>query len=96
MSDRLKIMAVEEQQMDELIQELKRLRDRAENTDDMNGEYACESMDESVGEAIMECLHEMDSYECLKVLKNSLGLYTFKELVQRFKEICVKYGIKEN
>lgn len=87
---------MEEQQIDELVQELNRLRDLAENTDDMNGEYACESMDESIGEAIMECLHEMDSYECLEVLKKSLGLYTLKEVVQRFKEICVKYGIKEN
>lgn len=87
---------MEEQQIDELVQELNRLRDLAENTDDMNGEYACESMDESIDEAIMECLHEMDTYECLEVLKKSLGLYTLKELVQRFKETCVKYGIKEN
>lgn len=87
---------MEEQQIDELIQELNRLRDLAENTDNMNGEYACESMDESIGEATMECLHEMDLYECLEVLKKSLGLYTIKELVQRFKEICTKYDIKEN
>ena len=74
------------------INELRRLRNLAENTDNMNGE----SMDESINEEIMKCLQEMNPYERLEVLKNSLGLYTLKELVQGFKETCKHYGIKDN
>lgn len=87
---------LEQQQINELVQELRRLKNLAENTDNMNGEYACESMDESVNEAIAECLYEMNLYERLEVLKNSLGLHTLKELVQSFKETCEEYGIKKN
>lgn len=87
---------MEEQQIDELIQELNRLRDLAEDTDNMNGEYACQSMDESVDETIMFALEEMDSYERLELLKNALGVHALEELVKSFKETCVKYSIKEN
>ena len=87
---------MEEQQIDELVQELNRLRDLAEDTENMNGEYACQSMDESLDESIMFCLQEMDRYERLELLKNALGVHTLEELVKSFKETCVKYGIKEN
>ena len=78
------------------INELRRLRNLAENTDNMNGEYACEEMDESINEEIAKCLQEMNPYERLEILKNSLGLHTLKELVQGFKETCKHYGIKDN
>ena len=87
---------MEEQQIDELVQELNKLRDLAEDTENMNGEYACQSMDESLDESIMFCLQEMDRYERLELLKNALGVHTLEELVKSFKETCVKYGIKEN
>lgn len=87
---------MEEQQIDELVQELNKLRDLAEDTENMNGEYACQSMDESLDESIMFCLQEMDRYERLELLKNALGTHTLEELVKSFKETCVKYGIKEN
>ncbi len=95
MTNEIQEKQLEQQQINELVQELRRLKNLAENADDMNGEYACESMDESINEAVAECLHEMDSYECLEVLKNSLGLHTLKELVQGFKETCKHYNIKE-
>ena len=87
---------MKEQQIDELVQELNKLRDLAEDTENMNGEYACQSMDESLDESIMFCLQEMDRYERLELLKNTLGVHTLEELVKSFKETCVKYGIKEN
>lgn len=87
---------MEQQQIDELVQELNRLRYLAEDTENMNGEYACQSMDESLDESIMFCLQEMDRYERLELLKNTLGVHTLEELVKSFKETCVKYGIKEN
>ena len=87
---------MEEQQIDELVQELNKLRDLAEDTENMNGEYACQSMDESLDESIMFCLQEMDRYERLELLKNALGVHTLEELVKSFKETCVRYGIKEN
>ena len=96
MKNEIQEKQLEQQQINELVQELHKLRNLAENTDDMNSEYACEEMDESVNEEIAKCLQEMNPYERLEVLKNSLGLYTLKELVQGFKETCVKYGIKEN
>lgn len=87
---------MEEQQIDELVQELNRLRDIAEDTENMNGEYACQSMDESLDESIMFCLQEMNTYERLELVKNALGLHSLQELVKSFKWICEKYGIKEN
>lgn len=87
---------MEEQQIDELVQELNRLRDLAEDTENMNGEYACQSMDESLDESIMFCLQEMNTYERLELVKNALGVHALKELVQGFKETCEHYGIKEN
>lgn len=96
MKNEIQEKQLEQQQINELVQELRKLRNLAENTDGMDGEYACEEMDESINEAVAECLHEMDSYECLEVLKNSLGLYTLKELVQGFKETCKHYDIKDN
>ena len=87
---------MKEQQIDELVQELNKLRDLAEDTENMNGEYACQSMDESLDESIMFCLQEMDRYERLELLKNTLGVHTLEELVKSFKETCIKYGIKEN
>ena len=87
---------MKEQQIDELVQELNKLRDLAEDTENMNGEYACQSMDESLDESIMFCLQEMDRYERLELLKNTLGVHTLEELVKSFKETCIKYDIKEN
>ena len=87
---------MEEQRINELVQELNRLRDLAEDTENMNGEYACQSMDESLDESIMFCLQEMDTYERLELLKNALGVHTLEELVRGFKETCEHYGIKEN
>lgn len=95
MKNEIQEKQLEQQQINELVQKLHKLRNLAENTDDMNSEYACEEMDESINEEIMKCLQEMNSYERLEVLKNSLGLYTLKELVQGFKETCKHYGIKE-
>ena len=95
MKNEIQEKQLEQQQINELVQELHKLRNLAENTDDMNSEYACEEMDESVNEEIAKCLQEMNPYERLEVLKNSLGLYTLKELVQGFKETCKRYGIKE-
>lgn len=88
--------SMEQQQINELVQELCKLRNLAENTNDMNGEYACEEMDESINEAVIECLQDMDSYERLEVLKNALGTHTLGELIKSFKETCAKYNIKEN
>lgn len=96
MKNEIQEKQLEQQQINELVQELHKLRNLAENTDDMNGEYACQSMDESINEEIMKCLQEMNPYERLEVLKNSLGLYTLKELVQGFKETCKYYDIKKN
>ena len=96
MKNEIQEKQLEQQQINELVQELRKLRNLAENTDNMDGEYACESMDESVNEEIAKCLQEMNPYERLEVLKNSLGLYTLKELVQGFKETCKHYGIKKN
>lgn len=96
MKNEIQEKQLEQQQINELVQELHKLRNLAENTDDMNSEYACEEMDESVNEEIAKCLQEMNPYERLEVLKNSLGLYTLKELVQGFKETCKHYGIKKN
>lgn len=95
MKNEIQEKQLEQQQINELVQELCRLKNLAENADDMNGEYACESMDESVNEAIAKCLYEMNPYERLEILKNSLGLHTLKELVQGFKETCERYDIKE-
>lgn len=95
MKNEIQEKQLEQQQINELVQELHKLRNLAENTDDMNGEYACEKMDESVNDEIMKCLQEMNPYERLEVLKNSLGLYTLKELVQGFKETCKYYDIEE-
>ena len=95
MKNEIQEKQLEQQQINELVQELHKLRNLAENTDDMNSEYACEEMDESVNEEIAKCLQEMNPYERLEVLKNSLGLYALKELVQGFKETCKRYGIKE-
>ena len=96
MKNEIQEKQLEQQQINELVQELHKLRNLAENTDGMNSEYACEEMDESVNEEIAKCLQEMNPYERLEVLKNSLGLYTLKELVQGFKETCKHYGIKKN
>ena len=96
MKNEIQEKQLEQQQINELVQELCKLRNLAENTDNMDGEYACESMDESINEEIMKCLQEMNPYERLEVLKNSLGLYALKELVQGFKETCKHYGIKKN
>ena len=96
MKNEIQEKQLEQQQINELVQELHKLRNLAENTDDMNSEYACESMDESINEEIVKCLQEMNPYERLELLKNSLGLYTLKELVQGFKETCKHYGIKKN
>ena len=96
MKNEIQEKQLEQQQIIELVQELCKLRNLAENTDNMDGEYACESMDESINEEIMKCLQEMNPYERLEVLKNSLGLYALKELVQGFKETCKHYGIKKN
>lgn len=85
-----------EQQINKLVQELCKLRNLAENTNDMNGEYACEEMDESINEEIMKCLQEINPYERLELLKNALGVHTLKELVQGFKETCEHYDIKGN
>lgn len=95
MKNEIQEKQLEQQQINELVQELCKLRNLAENTNDMNGEYACEEMDECINEEIMKCLQEMNPYERLEVLKNSLGLYTLKELAQGFKETCKHYGIKE-
>ena len=95
MKNEIQKKQLEHQPINELVQELHKLRNLAENTDDMNSEYACGEMDESINEEIMKCLQEMNPYERLEVLKNSLGLYTLKELVQGFKETCKHYGIKE-
>ena len=95
MKNEIQEKQLEQQQINELVQELHKLRNLAENTDDMNSEYACEEMDESVNEEIAKCLQEMNPYERLEVLKNSLGLYALKELVKGFKETCKHYGIKE-
>ena len=76
MKNEIQEKQLEQQQINELVQELHKLRNLAENTDDMNSEYACEEMDESVNEEIAKCLQEMNPYERLEVLKNSLGLYT--------------------
>lgn len=95
MKNEIQKKQLEQQPINELVQELHKLRNLAENTDDMNSEYACGEMDESINEEIMKCLQEMNPYERLEVLKNSLGLYTLKELVQGFKETCKHYGIKE-
>ena len=96
MKNEIQEKQLEQQQINELVQELCKLRNLAENTDNMDGEYACESMDESINEEIVKCLQEMNPYERLEVLKNSLGLYALKELVQGFKETCKHYGIKKN
>ena len=96
MKNEIQKKQLEQQQINELVQELHKLRNLAENTDDMNSEYACEEMDESVNEEIAKCLQEMNPYERLEVLKNSLGLYALKELIQGFKETCKHYGIKKN
>ena len=82
MKNEIQEKQLEQQQINKLVQELHKLRNLAENTDDMNSEYACEEMDESVNEEIAKCLQEMNPYERLEVLKNSLDLYTLKELVQ--------------
>lgn len=95
MKNEIQEKQLEQQQINELVQELHKLRNLAENTDDMNGEYACEKMDESVNDEIVKCLQEMNPYERLEVLKNSLGLYTLEELVQGFKETCKYYDIEE-
>ena len=95
MKNEIQEKQLEQQQINELVQELHKLRNLAENTDGMNSEYACETMDESINEEIMKCLQEMNPYKRLEVLKNSLGLYTLKELVQGFKETCKHYGIEE-
>ena len=95
MKNEIQEKQLEQQQINELVQELHKLRNLAENTDNMDGEYACESMDESINEEIVKCLQEMNPYERLEVLKNSLDLYALKELVQGFKETCKHYGIKE-
>ena len=92
MKNEIQEKQLEQQQINELVQELHKLRNLAENTDDMNSEYACEAMDESINEEIMKCLQEMNPYERLEVLKNSLGL---KEVIQKFKEICEQYNIQE-
>ena len=84
---------MEQNRIDELVQELNDLRDLAEES---NNDYACESMDISLDESIMFCLQEMDRYERLNFIKNTLGVHTLKELVQGFKETCEHYGIKEN
>ena len=84
---------MEQNRIDELVQELNDLRDLAEES---NNDYACESMDISLDESIMFCLQEMDRYERLNFIKNTLGVHTLEELVKSFKETCVKYGIKEN
>lgn len=95
MKNEIQEKQLEQQQINELVQELHKLRNLAENTDDMNGEYACEKMDESVNDEIVKCLQEMNPYERLEVLKNSLGLHTLEELVQGFKETCKYYDIEE-
>lgn len=84
---------MEQNRIDELVQELNDLRDLAEESDN---DYACESMDISLDESIMFALQEMDRYERLNFIKNALGVHTLEELVKSFKEICVRYGIKEN
>lgn len=85
----------EEQEIDELVAELNHMRDLADETDSLAGEYAGQEMDERVNEDIMFLLQEMDCYERLNLLKKQLGVHTLKEMVTSFKEICKERGIKE-
>ena len=84
---------MEQNRIDELVQEINDLKDWAEECDN---DYACEDMDIALDETIMLALQDMDRYERLELLKNSLGTNALEELVKSFKETCVKYGIKEN
>lgn len=84
---------MEQNRIDGLVQEINELRDWAEECD--NG-YACEDMDIALDETVMFALQDMDRYECLELLKNTLGTHALEELVKSFRETCVKYGIKEN
>ena len=84
---------MEQNRIDGLVQEINELRDLAEECDN---DYACEDMDIALDETVMLALQDMDRYERLELLKNSLGTHTLEELAKSFKETCVKYGIKEN
>ena len=84
---------MEQNRIDELVQEINELRDWAEECDN---DYACEDMDIALDETVMFALRDMDRYERLELLKNSLGTNALEELAKSFKETCVKYGIKEN
>lgn len=95
MSKDIRLEIAEEQEIDELVAQLNHMRDLADETDSLNGEYASQDMDERVNEEIMFLLQEMDCYERLNLLKKQLGVHTLREMVTSFKEICKERGIKE-
>lgn len=86
----------EEEEIDELVEQLIHMRDLAYECEEVSGDYASQDMDDRVNEEIASLLHEMDNDTLLKILKKQLGVYTLRELVTSFKEICKEYGIKEN
>lgn len=86
----------EEEEIDELVEQLIHMRDLAYECEEVSGDYAGQDMDDRVNEEIASLLHEMDNDTLLKILKKQLGVYTLRELVTSFKEICKEYGIKEN
>lgn len=85
----------EEEEIDELVEQLIHMRNLANECEEVSGDYAGQSMDDRVNEEIALLLHEMDNDTLLRILKKQLGVYTLRELVTSFKEICEEYGIEE-
>lgn len=96
MSNEIRQEIAEEEEIDELVAQLIHMKHLAYECEEISGDYASQDMDDRVNEEIASLLHEMDYDTLLKILKKQLGVYTLRELVTDFKEICEKYGIKEN
>lgn len=84
---------MEQNSVDELVQKIIDLKVLAEDEDN---DDACEAMDDALDETIVFALENMDRYNLLELLKNSLGVHTLEKLANNFKEICIKHGVDEN
>ena len=81
----------EDYKVNRLIDEIKELRDIADEADN---DYAIQDMADCVNENLMSELREMLRDELLDVIGES-NINTLMEIRNRFKDICINYGIRD-
>lgn len=82
----------EDYKVNRLIDEIKELRDIADEADN---EYAIQEMDDCILNNITFEFRDIGIDNYLHAVKDYIGIMTLEQVRDEFKDICINYGIRE-